>query len=108
MQNREYFLWICSTYINHFTLFVHILDSQTYSRAVSAEDGPVGEQEENEAMWTVGEETLADERLQLGLAETQCQNKYNTRQTKRKKPQRGRKSVRIGRWKVKRDDTAIE
>lgn len=70
MQNRKYFLWICSTYINHFTLFVQILDSQTYSRVVGAGDESVGEREENEAMWMVGKETIADERLQQGLAET--------------------------------------
>lgn len=51
---------------------------------------------------------LAGKGLQQWLGKTQCQNKKNTRQTKRKKPQKGRMSVRIGRWKVKRDDTAIE
>lgn len=56
----------------------------------------------------VGKEIFADKGLQRGLGETQCQNKKNIRQTKRKKPQKGRLSVRIGRWKVKRDDTAIE
>lgn len=56
----------------------------------------------------VGKEILAEEGLQEGLGQTQCQNKTNIRQTKGKKPQKGRISVRIGRWKVKRDDSAIE
>lgn len=57
---------------------------------------------------TVGKEILMDEGLHQGTGQTQYQNKKNSRQTKRTKPQQGQKSVRIGRWKVKRDDTAIE
>lgn len=63
-------------------------------------DGERGE----ETMRTVGRKTLVDK----GLGQTQCQNKKNSEQTKRKKPQKASMSVRIGRWKVKRDDTAID
>lgn len=85
------------------------LDTQAYSRFITSEEKSAGDQqEEKESTRTVGKEDLADRRLQWRSGETECQNKKNIRQTKRKKSQKGRKSVRIGRWKVKRDDTAIE
>lgn len=56
----------------------------------------------------VGKEILAGKGLQERLGKMLCPNKNNIRQTKRKKPQKGWICVRIGRWKVKRDDTAIE
>lgn len=38
----------------------------------------------------------------------QCQMRKTSSETKRRKPQNGRMSVRNGRWNAKRDDTAIE
>ena len=43
-----------------------------------------------------------------GSGQRMYQNKKNRRRTKRTKPQKGWTTVRIGRWKMKRDDTAIE
>lgn len=83
--------------------------SEARSHVVGPEDESIGEREEGkESVRTVGKEILTDKGLQQGLEQTQYQNKKNIRQTKRKKPQKGRMCVRIGRWKVKRDDTAIE
>lgn len=79
-----------------------------YGHVDTPEDESIVQREENESLRIVGKEILADEGLHQGLAQTQCQKKKNIRQTKGKKPQKGRMSVRIGRWKVKRGDTAIE
>lgn len=56
----------------------------------------------------VGKENVAEKGLEQGLKQKLYQNKRKGRQTKRKNPQKTCMNARIGRWKVKSDDTAIE
>lgn len=59
-------------------------------------------EKKKESLRTVGKEILTDKGLQQGLGQTLYQNKKNIGRTKGKKPQMGRTSVRIGRWKVEK------